>query len=447
MNSSAKKALTLVGGGILLALAFWFALGIAYCIPTSWMQENLSQSAEILSNETMYPASHLTSHGAFDNFTVALMINETVQGGDAPFLEALESPYATSADLDVLQVLNVLAAGDASSLETGHIERYWHGYLVVLKPLMVFMNLKQIRLLFQMIFVVLLCLLTIKLYKALRSVGATIALAFAVSVTLFAGWEGVMTLPIFFSFAVAFAASLWACAAKLDRWGLFVGFAIIGAITVYFDYLDNPLLTFSFPMLIVIVRAAGLSKTVSSSASEAISFLSELKSLLIIVVLAGFGWLLGYACLWVMKWVLVGAVTGFDVIASSLSQVAMRVGATDAEYYGTSPMDALWNNVETVAGIKHYLFLAVAIAVISTVAFIVKMWQKNSGNMLARFISLALVVAVLSTLPFVWILALSNHSQIHAGIIVYRTQLIAYAYWFFLAALPIVLLAEGKRAE
>lgn len=52
---------------------------------------------------------------------------------------------------------------------------------------------------------------------------------------------------------------------------------------------------------------------------------------------------------------------------------------------------------------------------------------------------------MLSLFPYIWIAALSNHSQIHAGIIVYRTQLIAYACWFLLAALPIVLYREREQ--
>lgn len=231
-----------------------FALALVYCIPTSWKQESLDQSADILSNESLYPASHLTFYGAFVNFTVALVINEAVEGGENPFWDSLESSFATRDDFNGIRVLHALSDGDDNELKTRHGERYWHGYLIVFKPLMVLMNTKQIRLLFQTICVALLCLLTIGLYQHMRGVGVAIALAFAVSVTLFAGWEATITLPVFFSFAVALAACLWAYVAKLDWWGLFVGFAVTAAITVYFDYLDNPFFIFSFPLLILVVR-------------------------------------------------------------------------------------------------------------------------------------------------------------------------------------------------
>lgn len=90
---------------MLLSLLCWLALSVVYCIPAAWMQKSLSESADILSAESLYPASFLVSHGQFDNYTVALMLNEASQTGGNPFLEALQGPYSTDPELYILMKL------------------------------------------------------------------------------------------------------------------------------------------------------------------------------------------------------------------------------------------------------------------------------------------------------------------------------------------------------
>ncbi len=361
--SLAKRIVCFISGGLLLALICWLLLGIAYCIPVEWMQKNLSESADILSAESLYPASHLTAHGQFDNYTVALMLNEAAQAGGNPFLDALQGPFSTNADLYPHEALSTLVQGGEQALETGFIERYWHGYLLVLKPLLIFMNLKQIRILFQLIFAILLCLLTMMLYRRFHKVGAAIALSFVFAFTLFDSWEGVITLPIFFSFAISIAASLWACCTRTKAWRLFVGLAFVGAMTVYFDYLDNPLLTLCLPLLIILTRVV-LFLQDDHEAPPTKAKRCMMKNLLSAAVVCCIGWLIGYALFWGMKWVLVDVITGSDVLIRALDQAAFRVGATYADDYGTSPLGAIKGNVGVSGGVLYYLIVLIAVAAI-----------------------------------------------------------------------------------
>lgn len=330
-------------------------------------------------------------------------------------------------------------------METGFIERYWHGYLLILKPLLVFMNLKQIRILFQLVFALLLCSLSMMLYRRFQKVGAAITLSFVFAFTLFGGWKGVITLPIFFSFAIAIAASLWACRTRIKGWSLFVGFAFVGAMTVYFDYLDNPLSTLCLPLVIILTRAVFFSRI----DDEASLFQKErflVGRFLGMAIVCCVGWLIGYALFWGMKWVLVDLVTGSDVFARALDQAAFRVGVTHADDYGASPLGAVKRNVGVSGGVLYYLLVLIVVAAIGWCLLVMRVHRVGDKKMCIASGALALSLVLLSLFPYLWIAVLLNHSQIHAAIIVYRTQLIAYACWFLLAALPLTLYRNRQEA-
>lgn len=193
--------------------------------------------------------------------------------------------------------------------------------------------------------------------------GAAIALSFVFAFTLFGGWEGVITLPIFFSFAIAIAASLWVCRARIKGWSLFAGFAFVGAMTVYFDYLDNPLLMLCLPLVIILTRAVFFSRI----DDEASLFQKEqflVGRFLGMAIVCCIGWLIGYALFWGMKWVLVDLIMGSDVFARALDQAAFRAGVTHADDYGVSLLNAVKRNMGVSGGVLYYLLVLIVVTAI-----------------------------------------------------------------------------------
>lgn len=93
INRISMPALTL-----LLVALFWLLLIAAYCIPTDFMKDNLIESDQILKTENVYPASYATGK-SYDNFTVAIMLDEAALGNENPIKDSVEARYYFDPDV------------------------------------------------------------------------------------------------------------------------------------------------------------------------------------------------------------------------------------------------------------------------------------------------------------------------------------------------------------
>ena len=89
-----KRECYFFGKHLLLLVAFaligWLALALAYCIPSSWMTENILASGDILQKEGLQPEALTMQSLHFDNFTEARMLNEAIYSANGnPLVTAL----------------------------------------------------------------------------------------------------------------------------------------------------------------------------------------------------------------------------------------------------------------------------------------------------------------------------------------------------------------------
>ncbi len=127
--------------------------------------------------------------------------------------------------------------------------RYWHGYLVILKPLLLLLSVNSLRVLASAVQLILVGFLVMGYVK--KGAGA-LGIAFLVS------------LPFLYFFNLYFSLSLSICfyllaailllqqalhdkLIKTHHYGEF--FLIAGAATAYFDFLTYPLVTLGFPLV------------------------------------------------------------------------------------------------------------------------------------------------------------------------------------------------------
>ena len=107
----------------------------------------------------------LTSGAHYDNYTTYHMLNIAVQSVDNPFLDAVSSRLYQGSDPD--DGLMHAIAGESNAA----YQRYWHGYVTFLRPLLVFFDIKQIRLICQTTFFVLLVAVVARLTMRMRMGG------------------------------------------------------------------------------------------------------------------------------------------------------------------------------------------------------------------------------------------------------------------------------------
>lgn len=427
------KRLAIGGGGVVsLLLIFWLALAISYTIPSSLISGHAEESRAILLEESLY--SHQNAallYGMhYDNYTTYHMINLAVQPSETPLTDALKSKNYWDDNFDV-------ALGHAIGGESNHsYPRYWHGYLVFLRPLLVFFNIVQIRLICQAAFFIVLAITVARLSLEEGAVGAMVGVLLSASFVTLGAAQAAETLPVFPSFLLSILGCL--CVLRFSRSGsrsgknkvlsrgfaLFCLFGVLGALTVYVDFLDNPILTLCVPLAIFLFCERGV--------------LSPRKALGILV-LASLGWCMGYGLLWLGKWILASIVTGQPVLENAFSQAALRSGLSEDGAESGIALKAIRENVRYL-GFMKYAYAATGIAAVACAAMLVVECRRRSGGAPRQLSSLACAVVSLllvSVIPYVWYMALSNHSIVHAGLMAYRTQIGALFPWLLVVGLSI----------
>lgn len=408
---------------VVLTLVFWVLMIAAYLIPTDAIKGNVQTSLDVLSREGLFPSSFI-NNGSYDNFTVSLMLNEAMGEGN-PFLASLSNFYVLT-DGDQLAWLAAALDGENTSLSTQDVcyARYWHGYLIVVKPLLVFFDLAEIRMIFQLAFTVVVMVAIWKLIKALKSVGVCLSAALVLSFVLIDGWNTVATLPLFFSFFIAVAAICWASSVAVERpYAISFGFVLIGASTIFFDFLDNPILTLGIPMAVLLTRVVYAQQT------QGIGLVC-----LKLALIAGASWLFGYAGLWVMKWLLALLVLGSGV-ALGIVDAATLWSGSDVMLEGRVAMavEAIRVNFRDLGIIRWGLMLVVVLSVF--MALIVK-----NKKLTIAMIALAVIAAI----PYIWYAGMAQHSIMHHGSIAYRTQFLTLFCWLSLFLMSVDMLRQNR---
>lgn len=431
----------LKGIGVLLLASFvgLLALAAVYALPTSEMTAHVKDSMEMIDRENSYPTLFsqnenrmsllnftdpsillVNSRGfARDNITDAMMLMIAVydeEGNDvSPLMRAVlanhpDFPYNAGYTVGELHWYLF----DSTPYAVEDYARYWHGYLVVLKPLLLVFSYAQIR----WINAVCMTILFVLLLRNFARRGDIKNLALFCYTILF-------TVPIILPFCMQYCTTTYVClgamllvtgrgrkSSSLDGHALtgeakYVPltleaartawfFFAIGVATVYFDFLTFPLM------------ALGLPLTYLLNHSEE----SDWKRKVGYVFRNGVVWACGYVGMWAMKWVISSVVLGKNMIAEAISQVIYRSSSTPTlGDFTITPILAIASNLSCFTNI-YFLLLMVVGLVLAIV-----LGRKHFGPKLDW--AACVPYLCICIVPFVWCACYKNHSYTH-GSFTYR---------------------------
>ncbi|MEM9704517.1 MAG: hypothetical protein AAF850_00415 [Pseudomonadota bacterium] len=277
--------------------------------------------------------------------------------------------------------------------------RYWHGYLVLARPLLSVLPYADVR---GVYFHISLILFLSFLSLIGRDFGLSAALAFAapfVVLNALGFWVVATKAPTFW-LAVSGALFVRSNALKTgsnhqqaDAWRLpSMVFFFLGAGTAYFDFLTAPALIFSLTAFVHF-----LYQRAEMRAREAC---------LRFALFAGF-FALGYAGLWALKIAIAAALLDLPVWADVGAAVHDRTRGVSGTVERLTPGLAIWKNFGALKTVWGAVFM---------LAFMVAPLVRPSARIETLALanrSPGLVLAALA--PIVWLELLSNHSQIHAA--------------------------------
>lgn len=387
--------LAILAGSLLLMLVF--------LIPTDAIDKHIKESAYTLSLEGAYPTIFESSLSNLDNFTDSLMLLEAANKNDEDVVNRAMSVYRIDYKDETIGPYNTLIKhyvnNEDYEILTSY-ERYWHGYLVTLKPLLFIFNYSQIRVLNLIIESLLTILVLASMYK--RKLNEYI-IPYAISYLLLNPYVISLSLQystIFYIFTISTLLILLVDKDKLVKYSYLL-FLNIGIFTAYFDYLTYPIVSFGMPLLVYLGRTKEF----------------NIKSTFSLMVY----WAIGYFVMWGSKWILGDIFTNETVIKDAIDSVINRTSSV-ANGQKYSILDCIYSNyAKFIATPIKYIFI---LYVVICIAIIVKNKKKIDIHVLTIYIYVAL-------LPILWYSFTINHSMLHDYLFTNKTALLSFGATMF----------------
>mgnify|MGYP003291237373 CR=1 FL=1 len=379
--------------------ALFVLLLAAYALPGDRVRDHVYESAQTIAGEGLYPEYFGFKLFQMDNYTDTIMLTEAAAADEAPPLTAMMTNTAYNVDnfetlADDLQwyIEKDWAAGaqrtDAPELEPFSYARYWHGYLIWLRPLLLVTTITGVRV---VQYVVLAALFAAVVWLLRRRCGLRAAFWFVVSQLLVTVFWVPHQVQYFTTFCIAYAGCAWVLARPRRAGQLSIALVVLGTCTAFCDLLVTPIITLGLP---VAVWLCCLPQRAASGARQCLP-----------VIGGSLCWGAGYAMCWGLKWVLATLITGQDIIGDAIHQAGVRTTADT--WHG---MELSWGNIFRFVGDtlsqRGLLWPVVLVAILCIAAFLLCLRNKEA---LLR----ALPIGLTALMAPVWLALLRTHSIQH----------------------------------
>lgn len=370
---------------VLIILAV--TLIIVDCIPHKYVKDNVEKSVHVFLEEGYFPKVKLAAKFLLDNYSDSIMMGTAYSIDENKPIESsmLMRRYYRPGDDQVLADDNAedkpipFLEQTINGINDTYMEysRYWHGYIVLLRPLLVLFNYSQIRIILTLVICILALILVFLTYKRL---GIYYTIFISIILLLFQFWSIGLSLFISLMFLLMLTASIYILIKGKSIKNIGIVFFIIGMLTSFFDLYSVPIITLGIPLLFYCIL----------NNQE-----NTIKKILEIIVL----WFIGYGSMWIGKWVISDLICNTNTIKNALEKVFWYTKETT--FVNVNFVQAL---------LANYGFLSVSLCVLLpiTIASLVYMilTKKTNKNVL--------IYCIIAIVPIAWLVFGKNHSFIHA---------------------------------
>ena len=392
---------------IVLIIFFVISLTIAALIPTESIKKNVEKSAAILSEEKeYYEKQYINKIIKCDNYTDAIMINNAFSmDAKEPLYSALivRRYYIPGVTIEILpeedgdptrlvfETDNLTNVVNGDRIIAKEYAKYWHGYLIFLKPLLIIFNYGQLRILQLIILTILTATLIYLIYKKIGILQAIIVLLGLIIVDIQYIYMSLEYTPIFILMLCSSIFLLIKYKKIKDEGKIFF---VTGMLTCFFDFLTVPIITLGIPLIIYFLLKQKEQKL-------------SLKETILIILKNSVIWLLGYALTWITKFALVDIIYHKNLIHTALKQVGHRT------FDGTSVFELNLIELFKLNFKENNIWI---FAVFLIVQIIIGILNKKShkAKIDKTYLIKILPYLIISMMPIVWYLVLQEHSIRHA---------------------------------
>lgn len=389
-------------------------LGIFYItvkfIPKEKIENNIKESANYLKNNTeikevkpnrYYSYLHVYADEILLNMIYCMDITNPL----ASIMEAKFyglSTYTEGRDLvDEGPRPSLEVAIENNGIGNQEYIRYWHGSMIIIRPLLILFNIQQIYYIMAGVLIILTLILLIILIrkKQILLIISTIIGYIMICINY---------VPFCLEYVWTFLIMLSITIAGISTKKRNIIFFLSGILTCFFDFLSTEIITLFVPIIYIY--------TIRYKNNEVQNIKEEIKQIIMWIIL----WGIGYISMWGTKWIMASIVLNINSMEYVFDRAMLRVNGPVLNYSKSYVIiNGLIKNIKTIY--PFYLFkseitiIAIILGSIITIALIIKKDRKSIINLL-------IYIAIACT-PYIRYIVLSNHSYRHF-FFTFREQLI-----------------------
>ncbi len=394
-----KNIVILLAGSALLGTLL---LVLVFCIPTGRIKENVKASVD-----RVLISADSVSDNAFlehvirnkESYTDSIMVQYAFERiEDKNVYEHAMWAYHYDLEEEIWAAEDSLKAvlndKDPSEMHLREYSRYWHGYLLYLKPLLLLFTWEQLVWIELALHIVL--LITVAVLAVKKKLSCVVPAM--VAGLLFMKPE-LMTVSLTMSVCliITMAAMIFQlCKGDwLEQKGWYPEFFLcVGILTSYFDFLTYPIMTLGFPLCLYFMSR------------EQEGVWAAIKR----IVGYSFCWGVGYAGMWASKWVIADITLQTGTIKDALWNVIGRTEAIGGRPRMNGGFYVVSLNLQEYGSSIYPVMAGVLMAAV-VVMIILALCNKVSVKTVCQTIVPFLIIAVI---PFAWIVVVQHHSALHA---------------------------------
>lgn len=362
-------------------------LTITYLLSHDAMFENARASAITLYREELGHHIWEDAHETMlDVYTDGMIMNEAYTFGDDGITDIFLNPFMEVDGTNPANSLYEVAALANDHYLIKHYGRYWHGYLVIIRPLLLFFHYTDIRRLNMMLQIF---LVVFFVWKAARSDDQRILIPF-LGMYLFLSpvtLLGSLQYSPCFYVTMCMLIILLVWRERLNDTRRNYLFLLAGILTAYFDFLTYPFFTLGVPLLAYL----GLERECLLSAKKAAKD----------TIFYTMSWGIGYVGMWGSKWILASLFTEENVILNALDQLAFRSGHFTSK---KTMRETLWCIRQSIN------FKSLILMMVLLLGFIIVFSVKNHCSLKINMLPSLGILLLVSLYPFVWYYFTMHHS-------------------------------------
>ena len=419
MMRTARKMILVTSASILFGYLLMVAV---YTLPLDWPGESYDATISILKAEGMYPKDSF-SNRQLDNYADSVsMLLASYPGTESPWRKAAcnyymsydgeEVYYTTVTPYDYL--IGNYDPAEASPGAASYA-RYWHGNLLLLKPLMRYFSYQQIRIINFSLIVLLTGIAIVFLIRRLPQMAFPFLITTMIIAPTAVGKTIEFSCVVFVLLLVVIILLGHRSFSALDSSGVCYLFLGAGIASVFVDFFTAPTLTLTIPLVLLC------------------KLRHEEKRLLVLILKCCAFWSFGYIGMWAGKWLIAAMADGNRFLRSLEEAIVLRASPNAWATRQAAVLSCFKEVFST-----QYLNISILIEALLLQARNILHAQKLAQEAFKR--NLVFLIPIL--IPILWYILVPEHSMRHSWF-AYRAG--AGTVFAFLAALDLCGSSVGVR--